>query len=234
MSVSPWPRGASGPTNHRAVCLFLLQTLAPPQVHATVFHPEQRTYSLAMVDLDAPDEEHATYQQWLHWLIEDIPLSATQTIVDEASILAAHGSKGRVVMPYIPPHPAQGSLKHRYATVLMTQFKAPENDPRRRKYNSQVASSAYPVAPPASEQAAAAGASPQQQVQSRDRFSVREYLAARGMDVAGLHFFREQWDHGEPSQAVSKVYRDILKVPEAIYEQKTHWHLPEEFVPPKA
>lgn len=210
---------------------FFPQTCDVPHVEATVFHPEERKYSLVMVDLDAPDEQHATYQQWLHWLIEDIPLSATQTRIDQAEINAAEGAKGRVILPYVPPHPAQGSSKHRYVTVLMTTLKAPTDGlSKERVYHEQVSSSAYPLSPVDLDLAKAKANEPPTE---RGRFSLREYLAHRGLDIAGLHFFREQWDEGEPAKAVSQVHQD-LGIPEAVYEPTVHYNLPDSFKPPKA
>ncbi|KAK3818173.1 MAG: phosphatidylethanolamine-binding protein [Linnemannia gamsii] len=89
------------------------KTINEPKVNVTSFHDEQRYYTVALVDPDMPDVENETYKQQLHWLITNVPLSATQTelVKDNAD----------VVLSYLPPHPPKGTKYHRYTLLLAEQ-----------------------------------------------------------------------------------------------------------------
>ncbi|KAF9970917.1 hypothetical protein BGZ73_006212 [Actinomortierella ambigua] len=89
------------------------QTLQQPKIEATVFHPEQRLYTIVMVDPDVPDVENQTFKQKLHWVMTNVPLSSTQTTVDTSS--------ANVVLPYVPPHPHKGTKYHRYTLLVCEQ-----------------------------------------------------------------------------------------------------------------
>ncbi|KAG0230415.1 hypothetical protein BGW42_000961 [Actinomortierella wolfii] len=88
-------------------------TIQPPKIEATVFHPEQRLYTIVMVDPDVPDVDNQTFKQKLHWVMTNVPLSATQTTVDPSS--------ADVVLPYLPPHPHKGTKYHRYTVLVCEQ-----------------------------------------------------------------------------------------------------------------
>ncbi|KAF9086046.1 hypothetical protein BGX29_001641 [Mortierella sp. GBA35] len=89
------------------------KTISEPKVNVTSFHPEQRYYTVALVDPDMPDIENETYKQQLHWLIANVPLSATQTELAK--------EKADVVLSYLPPHPPKGTKYHRYTLLLAEQ-----------------------------------------------------------------------------------------------------------------
>jgi large subunit ribosomal protein L35 len=42
--------------------------MEPPRLYVNVFHPEERLYTLVMVDPDVPDSESQSYTTYLHWL----------------------------------------------------------------------------------------------------------------------------------------------------------------------
>lgn len=94
--------------------IFLVpeQTRRPPMLYTTVFHTDPRLYTLLMVDLDAPNSEHQTYQSYLHWLQPNVTLSATSP--SPVSFSSAH-------TPYVPPHPQKGTPSHRYVILLLPQ-----------------------------------------------------------------------------------------------------------------
>ncbi|KAG0080281.1 hypothetical protein BGZ90_000058 [Linnemannia elongata] len=94
---------------------FLLpgKTIKEPKVNVTSFHPEQRYYTVALVDPDMPDVENETYKQQLHWLIANVPLSATQTELTK--------DNADVVLSYLAPHPPKGTKYHRYTLLLAEQ-----------------------------------------------------------------------------------------------------------------
>ncbi|KAG1725580.1 phosphatidylethanolamine-binding protein [Suillus paluster] len=87
--------------------VFLLpeQTVEPPKIFTTVFHPEERLYTLLMIDPDFPDETNQTFQTYLHWLhLSPSPVPNLNT----------HTA-------YIPPHPQRGTTYHRYTILLLPQ-----------------------------------------------------------------------------------------------------------------
>jgi len=94
--------------------IFLLpeQTVEPPKLFTTVFHPEERLYTLLMIDPDFPDEINQTFQTYLHWLQPNIPLSSLST--SPMPNLNTHTA-------YIPPHPQRGTAYHRYTVLLLPQ-----------------------------------------------------------------------------------------------------------------
>ncbi|KAI8355153.1 phosphatidylethanolamine-binding protein [Blakeslea trispora] len=87
------------------------QSIERPEIEITNFHTEQRLYTLMLVDPDSPDVENQTYQQRCHWLITNVPLSATSPVVKE----------GDSVLDYIPPHPQKGTKYHRYTLIAYEQ-----------------------------------------------------------------------------------------------------------------
>ncbi|KAF9934729.1 hypothetical protein FBU30_000587 [Linnemannia zychae] len=89
------------------------KTTNEPKVNVTSFHPEQRYYTVILVDPDMPDVENETYKQQLHWLIANVPLSSTQTELNKEN--------ADVVLSYLPPHPPKGTPYHRYTLLLAEQ-----------------------------------------------------------------------------------------------------------------
>lgn len=104
--------GGSGGDVLPGVFLPVASTRDAPRITATVFHPEERRYTLMLVDPDRPSEESESYETFVHWLVQDIPLSATQSSLPETLSEA---------LPYIPPHPQQGTPYHRYTMLLFEQ-----------------------------------------------------------------------------------------------------------------
>ncbi|KAF9104707.1 hypothetical protein BGX27_009977, partial [Mortierella sp. AM989] len=112
------PKEASGERNSNKYFetgSFLLpkDTIKEPKVNVTSFHPENKYYTVALVDPDMPDVENETFKQQLHWLISNVSLSATQTDVNK--------DDADVVLPYLPPHPPMGTKYHRYTLLLAEQ-----------------------------------------------------------------------------------------------------------------
>ncbi|EGN94120.1 hypothetical protein SERLA73DRAFT_188707 [Serpula lacrymans var. lacrymans S7.3] len=87
------------------------QTLSAPTLYATVFHTDERLYTLMMVDPDVPDVSNQTYQTYLHWLQPNVRLSATTSSLAN---LDQH-------TPYVSPHPQRGTPYHRYVMLLLPQ-----------------------------------------------------------------------------------------------------------------
>ncbi|KAG9073478.1 hypothetical protein FS749_015125 [Ceratobasidium sp. UAMH 11750] len=88
-------------------------TLQPPSITAQAFHPEGGLYTLLMVDPDVPDPSTQGFLTYVHVLQPNIPLSATKS-----QVLV---SDSEDTLPYIPPHPQNGTPYHRYTTFLLPQ-----------------------------------------------------------------------------------------------------------------
>ncbi|GAA5991045.1 hypothetical protein JCM10908_006515 [Rhodotorula pacifica] len=83
------------------------------QVTAQVFHPEERLYTLLVVDPDVPDELNQTFTTFAHWLVPNVPLSAISSALSLDTLPAT--------LSYVPPHPQNGTPYHRYTTLLLEQ-----------------------------------------------------------------------------------------------------------------
>lgn len=70
-----------------------------------VITPKEGTYTLMMVDPDAPKPNAPKYRSWLHWLVINIPANDV--------------ARGEEVLGYQPPEPAEG--RHRYLYLLFKQ-----------------------------------------------------------------------------------------------------------------
>lgn len=78
------------------------ELLSEPEVE---IKPKNQTYTLMLVDPDAPAPNTPKYRSWLHWLVINIP---SNDII-----------RGEEVESYMPPEPAKG--KHRYLYLLFKQ-----------------------------------------------------------------------------------------------------------------
>ncbi|CAG8616730.1 4180_t:CDS:2, partial [Cetraspora pellucida] len=88
-----------------------IRTINPPTIVMNNFHVETRLYTLIMVDPDMPDVENKSFQTQWHWLITNIPISATKTDI----------SGGTEVLQYVSPHPPKGTKYHRYTLGAFEQ-----------------------------------------------------------------------------------------------------------------
>ncbi|CAG8665966.1 6751_t:CDS:2, partial [Dentiscutata heterogama] len=88
-----------------------IRTINPPTIVMNSFHVETRLYTLIMVDPDMPDVENKSFQMQWHWLITNIPISATKTDI----------SGGNEILQYVPPHPPKGTKYHRYTLGAFEQ-----------------------------------------------------------------------------------------------------------------
>ncbi|CAD6898909.1 unnamed protein product [Tilletia controversa] len=105
--------GGNGGDVWPGVFLETAKTVETPRVTATTFHPEERKYTLLMVDPDVPDELSMSYGTFVHWQLTDIPLSATSSTISSELSTVSHS--------YLPPHPQKGSSYHRYTLLLLEQ-----------------------------------------------------------------------------------------------------------------
>ncbi|KAI8841493.1 hypothetical protein BJ741DRAFT_594366 [Chytriomyces cf. hyalinus JEL632] len=121
--------------------------LFSPKVTINTHSDKPKRYTLVLMDLDRQSLSSQSIHEWCHWLITDISVTNRLTIeagsspylapstLDTANLTDAsfHPSQpsaepklpGAVVLPYIPPHPANSNPRktHRY---LLTIFEQPE------------------------------------------------------------------------------------------------------------
>ncbi|ORX61710.1 PEBP-like protein [Hesseltinella vesiculosa] len=86
-------------------------TTSLPTINITNYHTDSRLYTILLVDPDSPDVTNKTYQQYCHWMITNVELSATESQVQG----------GQTVLAYQPPHPQKGTKKHRYTWIAYEQ-----------------------------------------------------------------------------------------------------------------
>ncbi|EJT99022.1 PEBP-like protein [Dacryopinax primogenitus] len=178
------------------------QTSKEPQLYVTAFHPEERFYTLVMVDPDVPSPETQSYSTLLHWLVPNIPLSC----LSPSSPIALPPA----LLPYIPPHPQQGSGYHRYTTFLLPQraLLTELKTPLRRNFNlrdfvRQYSLSGSPV--PGAPKPILPG-------HGKKRNGVGEVTSLHtGAEVGGggVHMFREVWD-----ESVTALHERVFGVGE--------------------
>ncbi|PWN33848.1 PEBP-like protein [Meira miltonrushii] len=89
------------------------KSMKEPTITVTPFHTEECLYTLALVDLDAPDVENDRLSTYAHWLVHNVPLSVTKTQVQI--------KPEQIALSYIPPHPQNGTKYHRYGLLLFKQ-----------------------------------------------------------------------------------------------------------------
>ncbi|KAJ9477847.1 54S ribosomal protein L35, mitochondrial [Pseudozyma hubeiensis] len=155
------------------------ETVEVPQVNVNVFHADVKKYTLVMVDPDQPDVESQSFKTSLLALKEDIPLSTTTNpTIDLTSAMS---------LPYIPPHPQNGTPYHRYTTILFEQ--------------------------PSSSSSPSADAVQETQ---RHNFDLTSFVQQRGLIPAGIHFWRSKWSP-ESAESITKVHKEVLKVDEPKY-----------------
>ncbi|CUA77778.1 54S ribosomal protein L35, mitochondrial [Rhizoctonia solani] len=99
------------------IFLPVKSTLRAPSITAQAYHPEERLYTLLMVDPDVPDPSTKSFSTYLHAFQPNIPLSATNTQIT----LPMAPETSETSLPYIPPHPQNGTSYHRYTTLLLPQ-----------------------------------------------------------------------------------------------------------------
>ncbi|GAA5875709.1 hypothetical protein JCM8547_007046 [Rhodosporidiobolus lusitaniae] len=90
------------------------QTRDGLELSAQVYHPEERLYTLLVVDPDVPDAANQSFTTFAHLLIPNIPLSATSPSSLPLSSLPS-------TLSYVPPHPQKGTPYHRYTVLLFEQ-----------------------------------------------------------------------------------------------------------------
>ncbi|BGP25764.1 mitochondrial 54S ribosomal protein YmL35 [Rhodotorula toruloides] len=146
----------AGETIEPGVFTLPAQTRERIEVTAQVFHAEEKLYTLLLVDPDVPDELNASFTTYAHWLIPNVLLSATTPLTLSALPAPA--------LPYVPPHPQNGTPYHRYTLLLLSQ--------------------PSPLSLPSFESGEI----------KRRGFSVREFVAQHGLEPKGVSFFRQVWD----------------------------------------
>lgn len=163
------------------------QTRKPPQLYASVFHPDARYYTLLLVDPDSPDPENESFTTYLHWLqcvLPSFTIYLSCLMSHRPNLLLSASTTELPTVPhtrYIPPHPQRGTPYHRYCLFLL-----PHADPS-AKIN-------VPIVP----------------IAERRGFDLRAFCETHGLDGSkggGAHMWREVWD-----PTVSDIYRYTLSM----------------------
>lgn len=121
-------------------------TLYSPQLTITTGDEKVRHFTVALIDLDRPDPESGSYEEWCHWLVTDIPVQNRLVIPGgsspllqpatsnaESQLAGAHfvpsppteqpTIPGNVIFPYVPAHPPASNPRkvHRYLLAVLEQ-----------------------------------------------------------------------------------------------------------------
>lgn len=64
--MTPTPKKRQGRVLMHTTCSHR-QTITAPQIKVQVYHPEERLYTLLMVDPDSPHPERKTFKTQCHW-----------------------------------------------------------------------------------------------------------------------------------------------------------------------
>jgi phosphatidylethanolamine-binding protein (PEBP) family uncharacterized protein len=87
-------------------------------IHESFVEERSHMYTVALVDLDAPNPMDPKDREYLHWLVTNIPgpqATSDSNLVDPAKV-------GKVVAAYEPIYPeGDAQAPHRYAFVLFRQ-----------------------------------------------------------------------------------------------------------------
>ncbi|KAM0791824.1 hypothetical protein ACM66B_004083 [Microbotryomycetes sp. NB124-2] len=124
-------------------------------LQAQTYHADERLYTLLIVDPDVPDEETQSFTTFAHLLAPNIPLSATKTSLDSSE----------PALPFVPPHPQNGTPYHRYTVLLLAQAKP-------LSLNDEKATNKI----------------------ERRGFNVRQFVREHELEAVGITFTRQKWD----------------------------------------
>jgi phosphatidylethanolamine-binding protein (PEBP) family uncharacterized protein len=78
------------------------------------------TFTLLLIDPDAPTPDDPKFAYWRHWVVTNIPTSSTSG--SNSSAVQGDVKDGKTVTPYLAPGPKDESGPHRYLFLL---FKEP-------------------------------------------------------------------------------------------------------------
>ncbi|RKO85456.1 hypothetical protein BDK51DRAFT_33471, partial [Blyttiomyces helicus] len=100
-----------------------------PEITITTDKKETEYFTILMTHLDRPVLESQTYEEWCHWLVTDVAVTNRLVIPGGTSPLISNPIPnqptlpGKVVLPYVPPHPAFSNPKrlHRYVITVLRQ-----------------------------------------------------------------------------------------------------------------
>ncbi|KAJ1680211.1 mitochondrial 54S ribosomal protein YmL35 [Spiromyces aspiralis] len=90
----------------------------PPTLALTTFHEDTKHHTLLVADLDYPNEDAQTYNEKCLWMVTNIPAN----MHNEGEF-----ALGETVIPYLAPHPARGTKRHRYAFIVYRQGESGDN-----------------------------------------------------------------------------------------------------------
>ncbi|KAI8612828.1 phosphatidylethanolamine-binding protein, partial [Chytriomyces sp. MP71] len=201
--------------------------LYSPRVTINTHSDIPTKYTLVLMDLDRPSLSTKSIHEWCHWLITDIEVTNRLTIQPGSSpFLVAPGKDtasltgvsfhptapvngepvlpGKVVFPYVPPHPANSNPRqiHRY---LLTVFEQSEGKTVEVQLETLRAEALNERMAPSEQATVAAwekdfiGENEEtMKVLERGAFSTWGFGVKHGLKVAGLAFFTSGWNLHTP------------------------------------
>ncbi|KAF8451872.1 phosphatidylethanolamine-binding protein [Terfezia claveryi] len=148
-----------------------LRTESPPTVKITPFQPTHSPMlcTLAVVDPDVPDPARNGFKYRLHWLVQNVPISFTQT---QAIGYPAPKNAADVVVPWLPPHVQKGIKYHRYGLFVFKQDRRIDGEKARGKLTDGKGG------------------------WKREGFVLRSWQAKMGLEAIGAAVWRNEWDEG--------------------------------------
>ncbi|KAJ3295697.1 MFT2-Corn MFT-like protein [Blyttiomyces sp. JEL0837] len=228
--------------------------LYSPTVSITSPTTSPKLYTLLLTDLDRPNLDTQSIEEWAHWLIVDIPvtkrvvipggsspfLNPSTTTLDHQNLTGTgyHPKQrpsgepslpGKVILPYIPPHPANSNPRrvHRYLLTVLEQ----------EKEIGGIDLDAIKTTVESEREAAKVGDSPsylksvigdrenEMRVLERGGFSTWGFMKKFGLKVASFGFFTSCWNLYTPNIYTrlgihEPVYGKVQNVRETL--QKIH------------
>jgi len=125
--------------------------------------------TLAVIDPDVPEPARDGFKYRLHWLVQNIPISFTQT---QAIGYPAPKGAADVVVPWLPPHVQKGIPYHRYGLFVFKQNEKIDGEEARRKLGDGKGG------------------------WKRDGFVLRSWQTKMGLEAIGATVWRNEWDEG--------------------------------------
>ncbi|KAI9151001.1 39S ribosomal protein L38, mitochondrial [Blastocladiella emersonii ATCC 22665] len=169
-------------------------TVDPVHVYLQPYHADVKKYTLVLVDADKARPDYEVRSEEILWMVKDIPLNAAAATAPLALPTSAdgkaEGTKGTLVLPYLPPHPTKGTGAHRMAVFVFEQ-------PAKTAAGDADAAAGVPHALPAT---------------LPRGVSVWELIQAHGLTPRGINVWKAEWD-----EAVPRIFTEMIGEKEPRY-----------------
>ncbi|KAJ3071543.1 MFT2-Corn MFT-like protein [Podochytrium sp. JEL0797] len=196
--------------------------LYSPKITINTHSPHPAKYTLALMDLDRPSLSTNSIQEWCHWLVTDIPVTNRLVIPAGSSPFLAPATSaaegltgasfhpnapkeepvipGTVVLPYVPPHPANSNPRktHRYLLTVFEQTSDAPLDVQVAKLRADAGAGVSVENRKAWEKDHVGEKEAAMQFVERGAFSTWGLKEKCGLKVAGYAFFTAGWNLHTP------------------------------------